>query len=519
MIGNANSMGGFGAHLLTTIAICTALYTDIAVISYVAFVPWALVLTRLSRRSTFIATTLCGTCVGLIAFDFSLSDTLGVRGWVWIPGSLLFAGLNWAGCSLIARDLLLRRVPLLPVMLFGWFLFDLNLRYSSRLFIDGGIPVLQLGAMQSQAGLIHLAGIGGLPLVGTAVITINWIVAELVAGIWNRELRPLICAGLAAVILGAGIVLLAPQPVADAKPATTIRVGISGEVINASPSMSRLVRSESDADLLVFGEYSFQASELIVMPVNAPGAEDSATGPARTLWQFAKESAVPFIVTAPRYWETDGILVYLSAILVTPDSGVDQAYDKRYLIVDAEVRPRLLRMADWICGQINLGPAMAIGKKGNPFVLEELGIRIGPTICYDLYFEKPFTEYINSDAEPVDLLVNCASHRDLGPRMDRLAVRHAQFRAIETGRPIVHVAIDGTSAVFDCHGRQVHRSPTPQTMTYPKFVDVPLETHGTIFGRVGRGATDLFFGVSLAAGICLSLRKNQSNEAKKKDLS
>jgi apolipoprotein N-acyltransferase len=512
MIGNENRIGGFAAHLLTAFAISAAIYTDIAAFSYVAFVPWALALTRLSKVATFVATTLSGTCVGLVAFDFVVTSGPVERSWIWIPGSLLFAGLNWASCSLLARSLLILRVPLLPTMLFGWFLFDLNLRYSSRLFLDGGIPFLQLGAMQSQAGLVHLAGIGSLTLVGIAVITINWVLAESMAGIWNRQPRRLYATGLVGVVLGVGILLLAPQPIADTKPTTTIRVGISGEVIKKSPSRSRLVRPDERADLLVFGESSFQAGGLIVMPVNSPGAEDSETGPAHTLWQLAKESAVPFMVTAPRYWDVDGILAYHSAILVTPDSGVDQAYDKQYLAIELELRPRLLRGVDWICGKINLGPARAIGKKGSAFVLGKNGIRIGPTICYDLYFEKPFTEYIESDSESVDLLVNCACHRILDSRMDRLALRHARFRAIETGRPIVHVAIDGTSAVFDCQGRQVHRSRTPETMTYPELVDVPLETYSTIFRRVGRGAIDLFFGLSLTAGIWVSLRNSQFNQ-------
>ena len=89
------------------------------------------------------------------------------------------------------------------------------------------------------------------------------------------------------------------------------------------------------------------------------------------LWQIAKETQVPFIVNANRVWQPDGFLCFHSLILVTPESGVDQAYDKQYLAIDTELRPRVLRIVDWLRGQVNLGPALAVGSAGKPFLLKE----------------------------------------------------------------------------------------------------------------------------------------------------
>jgi len=482
----------FVLHCAWGAAYAFAIEYQIGCVTWIAFIPWLVAAQLRCSWTCFVAGTLVSaTCVGMAASDFVPSDSSFIRSWVWIPGSFLIIGVNWTICSAVARVLLARRLPSLLVALLAWFLFEANLIYTGRMITEGGLPLLQLGTLQNQYPLLRVASIAGVTGVGCMVVIINWMFYQLACTLHSNhrvKLKHIVVGAVALLGLVCSTYVRSPTVSSSAV------VAVTGQRIRAHDPPNWTSAALGDAQLVVFGEGAFKHNRFVEMPNWSPTMADSQSESGKILHTLAREWRRPFIVGADRYWYADGRHPFTSVVLVTPESGVHQAYDKQYLVPDREITPRALRWSRKLVGQAADIPSTLPGCKN---VLFNIGddFSIGPTICFDLYFSEVFVSYVQSF--DIDFFVNCGSHASLNERMDKLAIQHARLRAIETGRSVVHVAIDGTSCVVDADGTLIEKFVSPAEGSRPRIVNVPLKKRNTFFSRVGRDILDLAFAAFL----------------------
>jgi apolipoprotein N-acyltransferase len=86
-----------------------------------------------------------------------------------------------------------------------------------------------------------------------------------------------------------------------------------------------------------------------------------------------------------------------------------------------------------------------------PTVFTIAGHRLGALICFESAFAALARQYARRDADAIVVLTNNRSYRRSANSAQHLAM--GQFRAAETGRPLLQAAISGISALVDHRGR------------------------------------------------------------------
>lgn len=171
--------------------------------------------------------------------------------------------------------------------------------------------------------------------------------------------------------------------------------------------------------------------------------------------------------------ELPPMLFMVSAWAFTPDAGLLPAYDKSELVPFGERLPLLSFITPLQSFLENAGIAGAFvpGLEIRQFDLG--GCRLGPTICFESTFAYVTREHARNDANALAVLTNdswydpqfaisnggfwgtlfkmplTAQMARLGPRQH---LAQAQFRAMETGRPVFRSAISGISAIISPSG-------------------------------------------------------------------
>ena len=77
--------------------------------------------------------------------------------------------------------------------------------------------------------------------------------------------------------------------------------------------------------------------------------------------------------------------------------------------------------------------------------------RVGALICFESAFASLARQYAQRGADAIVVLTNNRSYRRSANSAQHLAI--GQFRAAETGRPLLQAAISGISAFVDHTGR------------------------------------------------------------------
>jgi len=86
-----------------------------------------------------------------------------------------------------------------------------------------------------------------------------------------------------------------------------------------------------------------------------------------------------------------------------------------------------------------------------PTIFHVAGHRLGALICFESAFAPLARQYARRGADAIVVLTNNRSYRRSANSAQHLAI--GQFRAAETGRPLLQAAISGISAVVDHTGR------------------------------------------------------------------
>jgi apolipoprotein N-acyltransferase len=134
-----------------------------------------------------------------------------------------------------------------------------------------------------------------------------------------------------------------------------------------------------------------------------------------------------------------------------------------------------------------------------PTVFAAAGHRLGALICFESAFASLARQYAQRGADAIVVLTNNRSYRRSANSAQHLAI--GQFRAAETGRPLLQAAISGISAVVDHRGRV--RSETKlfePTVLVGEVVTYRGRTPYTVLGEWVAAASAVLLAGTVAAG-------------------
>jgi len=315
----------------------------------------------------------------------------------------------------------------------------------------GGLAWGEIGIALHNVGPARaLASFGGVALVTFVVVATNGVVVDLLVAARRRGPRPiaLAAAGLVAV--------LAVSIVADVtryQPRDTghLRFALLQGGRQEGPSSTQQI---ADQDLtnahFALADQLHGHYDLIVFPESALDYDPEEFPPLRQriVDLAAKHDAV--VLVNARYRAPNGLL-YNANLAYGPDGRLLGVYAKQHLVPFGEfvpLRDQLTFISDLrqIPYDFTAGTRRVLFRAaGRPFAT---------VICYESAYAPLVRDFVRDGAQA---LVVSTSDRSYG--RSGIAATHVatgQMRAAETGRPVLHAALSGVTAVIDADGRVLH---------------------------------------------------------------
>jgi apolipoprotein N-acyltransferase len=445
----------FGAAVLSGLLLAAAFPPlDLGPLALVALVPllWAW------RDAGPGAAALYGGAAG-IAFFGVLVEWSRYFGVVAVVPFVLFLSTWWVLAGAVIGWLGGRAVTGAPVVAAVWVLVEAG---RGRVPF-GGFPWGDVGYAFHDVGVARaVAGWGGVALVSWMAVTVNGLVLD--AGLaWWRSRGPdtapragravlLSLGGLSAVL---AVALVAAATLPDLTPTGRLRVAmVQGNDRNRNPTPQEIrdryiVRNH----LRLTGEIR-QPVDLIVLPessLDADPRQDAYLDVA--LSALAADHHADVLAggntTAPhgRFYNT----AFHYRPTVGPDEPTGRTaelYSKRHLVPFGEYVPwrsalSFIEELQQVPTDYEPGPGPTVFAIGDH--------RVGALICFESAFPSLARQYARMGAGALVVLTNNRSYRRSANSAQHLAM--GQFRAAETGRPLLQAAISGITAVVDHTGR------------------------------------------------------------------
>ncbi len=331
-----------------------------------------------------------------------------------------------------------------------------------------GGPWASLGASQSnQPVTLASASLGGVWLTSFLLGAANTaIVGVIVHRDVSGRLGALACL-VACAALGPSWYLLGPAPAGG----PTVRVALvqpgniadSGARQAASEALTATV-ADQRPDLVVWGESSV--------------GEDLTSRPEvlARLTELSRRVGADLLVNVDAPAAGGGI--YKSAVLVG-EHGSFGSYQKTRLVPFGEYVP-LRPLLGWITRH-SRAAAEDRQRGTGPVVLHAGTLSIGPLVSYEIIF----SDLARREAQlGAGLLVYQSSTSSFqGSWAQPQLASQPAVRAVEVGRPAVHVGLSGDSSAFDARGRRLAWCPSGFRGVI--VVSVPLGSTVTLYQRLG----------------------------------
>ncbi len=360
-----------------------------------------------------------GPALVLIAF---------VLGLPWLPW-------GWAVRRMLAgrpRPATLLAAPL--VLPSGWVAIE-----AVRSWPSLGGPWALLGATQwNQPALLASAALGGVWLTGFLIVAVNVVVVAGLTATGRHQRIVLAAVAAVAIALGPAWALVRPALPSDG----VMRVAVVQPGVMNSPAarVARQIRlsdalAGSNPDLIVWGE-----SSVGVALRHHPDL-------TRRLVALTRRTGADVLVNVDARL---GGSIHKTSVLVTP-AGPDGSYEKTRLVPFGEYIP-LRRVLGWVT-HVSKAAQQDRGRGSGPVVLHARRVTFGPLICFESTFPDMARREVTLGARLI--VYQTATTTFQGSWAQPQHASLAAVRAVETGRPVVHVALTGTTAAFDATGHRL----------------------------------------------------------------
>jgi apolipoprotein N-acyltransferase len=381
-------------------------------------------------------------------------------------------------------------------LLFGWFGAWASHRVVWRLlglpFLFAAAEILRsrwplggfawglLGTTQhSGLPLLPVARIGGVFLLGAAVMLINVAIAEVLVSrrMWKRAAALTLGAGMAA---GAAFIPYgAPGPASGVLDVAALQVNVREGTFG--PHRGRRIGPEDlnilDGFVGLSRDLAASPPDLVIWPENALDRDPFDDAALMTqVSAVVQEVGRPFLIGA--ILDAPGGRFRNALLHVESDGTVARIYDKQHLVPFGEYVPwTSLRRIIPALEQVPFD-----GRPGKESVVFDVrSSRVGGVVCFESIFPDLVRSFVNNGAQMLVVATNNASFGRSMVSREHLA--QSQLRAVEEGRVVVHAAISGISAVVSPRGVVSH-----QTALFSDAVvraNVPLYDTRTPYARFG----------------------------------
>jgi len=405
------------------------------------------------------AAALYGGAAG-IAFFGILVEWSRYFGAVAVVPFVLFLSTWWVVAGAVVGWLGRRGATGAPIVAAVWVLVEAG---RGRVPF-GGFPWGDVGYAFHDWGVARaVAGWGGVSLVSWMAVTLNGLVVDTGLAWWRGRradaessdrwavVRPLVGA---MAVLAAAAVAAAALP--DLTPTGPLRVAmVQGNDRNRDPSPDEIRdRYILQKHLRLAGGIRDEV-DLIVLPessLDADPRQDAYLDVALSALAADRDADV----LAGGNTQAAGGRLYNTVFHYLPEPAdpneptgrTAELYSKRHLVPFGEYVP--WRAALSFIEELQQVPIDYEPGPG-PTVFAIGDHRVGALICFESAFPALARQYVRRGADALVVLTNNRSYRRSANSAQHLAM--GQFRAAETGRPLLQAAISGITAVVDHTGR------------------------------------------------------------------
>jgi apolipoprotein N-acyltransferase len=395
-----------------------------------------------------------------IAFFGVLVEWSRYFGVVAVVPFVLFLASWWALAGAVVGWLGRRGLGGAPVVAAVWVLIEAG---RGRVPF-GGFPWGDVGyAFHDWDTVRTLAGWGGVPLVSWTAVAVNGLVLDAALarrrrrrgeGVTSRfvVVRPV--GAILAVVLA---VEVAVAMLPDLTPTGRLRVAmVQGNDRNRDPTRQEVEERYIVRNHLRLAAGITEAVDVIMLPESSLDADPRADDYLDTaLSALAADHDAD--VLAGGNTPAPGDRLYNTVFHYLPEPAdpegatatgrTDDLYSKRHLVPFGEYVPwrsalSFIEELQQVPTDYEPGPGPAV------FPVEDHAL--GALICFESAFPDLSRQYARLGADALVVLTNNRSYRRSANSAQHLAM--GQFRAAETGRPLLQAAISGISAVVDHRG-------------------------------------------------------------------
>jgi apolipoprotein N-acyltransferase len=380
---------------------------------------------------------------------------------------VLFLSTWWALAGAVAAWLAGRGHRAAPVLAAVWVLAEAG---RGRVPF-GGFPWGDVGYAFHDFGVARaLAAWGGVPLVSWMAVAVNgWLLDFAVA--WRQRRADVPAAErrrrLGGVVAGIVAVAVAAVAAAAALPELTPTGRLRAALVQGNDLNRDLTAEEVQDRYIVRNELRLAGNitapvDLIVLPessLDADPRQDRSLDVALTSLAAAHHADVIAggNIPAPHGRLYNAAFHYRPEPVDPNDSSATgrtaELYRKRHLVPFGEYVPWRSELS-FIDALQKVPTDYAPGR--GPTIFDVASHRLGALICFESAFASLARQYAERGADAIVVLTNNRSYRRSANSAQHLAI--GQFRAAETGRPLIQAAISGISAFVDHTGRVQNRT-------------------------------------------------------------
>lgn len=416
---------------------------DLGFLAWIAMVPAILALRGASMRTGLLS----GAAFGL-AFFGVLVGWISLVGWIAWGGLVALQTAFIAAFGLFAAPLSrggpLARLLGLPMLFTG-------IELARTRYPLGGFGFGTLGSTQ-HGGLpmLPLARLGGVFAITFAIIAVNALIAEAI-GARRRTARVIWVTVAIALIAGPAFL-----PLGAPGTGRTLDVAlIQGNVPRGFFTGLRRGREGPEDKIIIDNHLALTQTlsddppDLIVWPENSLDRDpfvdrDAQNAVARVLAETQTPLLVGAILDGPR-----PDTFYNANLLFEPDGTLAGRYDKNHLVPFGEYVP--WAWARDVVPALSQVPSDGIPGDGASVLRSASLPPIGAVICFESAYPDHVRSFVEAGAEMIVVTTNNATFQRSA--LARMHTAQSQMRAVEMGRPVLHAAIAGVSAVIRADGK------------------------------------------------------------------